>query len=421
MAVLGNLVTVAPSPPFPYYAAPMPLYKVFMVYFFVLVLYAHALLAYKVYVSKDKFKKQLAAILVGTGIGFIGGATTFFPVFHISIFPYCAYVVPIYVLAISYAIFRHQLMDISVVIRKTLLYSLVSAALIAVYVGTITLFAQVLGARHASSSAFSFALAAVFITLLFNPLRVRIQRLVDSYFPREAVNQTVLREITGAFVHEIKTPLSNIALPAELTFMDMDDLQEGKVSAKDIIPKIKKRMKYIMDQALLAGSKVEAVREATVAETIAKSKADLKEVLENSLSQMMDLLQQGRVMAKLDLPQAMEAVPGSARQLEVVFGNLIKNAAEAMAHTVQPRKLVISANKNGDKVIIQVKDTGSGIPPADLPMVFQSNYSTKGSKGAGMGLFLCRQIVEAHNGTIEVSSQSGHGATFTIKLPFNAT
>jgi signal transduction histidine kinase len=417
LTITGHLISVVPTPPFQYYALPLPLYSIFLVYFFLLVLYSHVLLAYKVYVTKDKIRKQLAAILIGTGIGFIGGSTTFLPAFHIHIFPYGAYVVPIYVLAISYAIFKHQLMDISVVIRKTLLYSLVSAALIAVYVGTITLLAQVLGTRHASSSAFSFALAAVFITLLFNPLRVRIQRFVDRHFSREAVDKTVLREITSAFVHEIKTPLSNIALPAELTFMDMDDLQGGKKTPDEVIPKIKKRMKYIMDQALLAGSKVEAVREATVAEDIARSSANLDEVFNNSIKQMNEHLRKAKVETSVEAPEIIAPVRASARQLEVVFGNLIKNAAEAMAGTRGPRRLEISAMQVDGKAIVTVADTGPGIKPADLQLVFDPHYTTKGPKGAGTGLALCRQIIEAHKGTIEVSSTPGHGATFTIILP----
>src|SRR5262249_45144918 len=130
-------------------------------------------------------REQIKYLVFGTIVGFCGGATTYLSVYDVPVFPYGVYLVPVYIVTVSYAIFKHQLMDISLVIKKTLLYSLISAALACVYVGTITVFAQLLESRHGSASAFSSALAAIFITLLFNPVRLRTQRAVDRYFPRE--------------------------------------------------------------------------------------------------------------------------------------------------------------------------------------------------------------------------------------------
>jgi len=127
-----------------------------------------------------------------------------------------------------------------------------------------------------------------------------------------------------------------------------------------------------------------------------------------------------KVEAYVEMPKTLIPIRASAKQLEVVFGNLIKNAAEAMLDSAGPRRLEIAAKQMDGKVIVTVADTGPGIKPSDLPHVFQSHYSTKGPKGAGIGLTLCRQIIEAHKGTIEVASSPGHGATFTITLPTNA-
>jgi len=419
LSLTGALYSVRSYPPFTYYTVPFPPYTLFLIYFFGLVLYAFVILYRHVTKAQGQRKNQLKYIFWANILAFSGGCTSFFPLFKVPIFPYGVYAVPIYIVMTTYAIVRHQLMDISLVVRKTLLYSLVSAVLAAIYVATITLMAHLLGGRHGSASAFSSALAAICITLLFNPVRLRIQRFVDRHFFREAVDQTVLREITGAFVHEIKTPLSNIALPAELTLMDMEDLKKGKSLADDVILKIQKRMKYIMDQALLAGSKVEAVREATVADHLAKGELDLRQVLKSSLKHMDEHLRHPRVKVQFDVPASLGPIRGSARQLEIVFANLIKNAAEAMAELPanKPHEIHIQAAKNDGHVQVRVADTGPGIKPEDTERVFRSHYTTKGPGGAGMGLYLCRQIIQTHGGSIKATGARDKGAVFVIELP----
>jgi two-component system NtrC family sensor kinase len=101
-------------------------------------------------------------------------------------------------------------------------------------------------------------------------------------------------------------------------------------------------------------------------------------------------------------------------QLQQAIMNLVLNACDAML----PRggKLTIEAQDLQDKVQIRISDTGRGIEQADLKRVFDSFFTTKQS-GTGLGLALCKKVVEHHNGTITVDSQPGVGATFTILLP----
>src|SRR5262249_58579194 len=114
LTVTGHMVSVFKIPPFHYYALPLPLYKLFLIHFFGLVLHIHGLLFSAIRKSDGKRKKQLTAIFIGTSVGFIGGSTTFFPAYGFSMFPYGGYAVPVYILVISYGIFRYQIMDISV-------------------------------------------------------------------------------------------------------------------------------------------------------------------------------------------------------------------------------------------------------------------------------------------------------------------
>ena len=110
-----------------------------------------------------------------------------------------------------------------------------------------------------------------------------------------------------------------------------------------------------------------------------------------------------------------------ANQIQQVLLNLIVNARQAMPGG--GRMFVsVRANRHDGMAEISVRDTGSGIPPEQLPRIFQPFYSTKkadqrGQGGTGLGLALCRDIIEAHKGRIRVESTVGKGTTFTLRFP----
>src|SRR3546814_876422 len=102
-------------------------------------------------------------------------------------------------------------------------------------------------------------------------------------------------------------------------------------------------------------------------------------------------------------------------QLQQVSLNLIRNAVEAMSES-KIRELTIGARQAGDKVIIEISDTGTGIPAADRPKLFDAFFSTKKS-GLGIGLLVSRTIVEAHGGHIRAEEAERGGVKFVIELP----
>ena len=125
----GKLVDVVPKAEFSYYTAPLAAYPAYVAFFFSAVLYAHALLLKAYYVSSGQKREQLKYLFCGSTVGFIGGSTAFFPVFDWPIFPYGIYLVALYVLIIGYSILRHRLMDITVVIHKSVAYGFLLAAI----------------------------------------------------------------------------------------------------------------------------------------------------------------------------------------------------------------------------------------------------------------------------------------------------
>ena len=116
---------------------------------------------------------------------------------------------------------------------------------------------------------------------------------------------------------------------------------------------------------------------------------------------------------------ALPNVAGDPRQLENVFGNLFKNAVEAMAGRPKKRLAIEAAlSKTEGFVEVRVTDTGCGIPKSDLDRIWISFYTTKGDRGGtGLGLSACMQIVSQMEGKIEVESQVNVGTTFIVSLP----
>ncbi len=125
-----------------------------------------------------------------------------------------------------------------------------------------------------------------------------------------------------------------------------------------------------------------------------------------------------RQLQSVELLQDFAMVPPvkcSAGELQQVFLNLIKNAVDAMKKE-RTRQLFIRLWPEADEVRISVSDTGCGIPPDILPRIFDDLFTTK-KDGTGIGLATVRKIVAAHDGKIDVTSEVGHGTTFTLSFP----
>jgi signal transduction histidine kinase len=179
-------------------------------------------------------------------------------------------------------------------------------------------------------------------------------------------------------------------------------------------------MKDIMLQTVRASEKIEAIRQFSKPGQIKLQAVELGKIVQNSLSLLDHLLRTTHVTVKTHFVEAIAPIRGDAKQLEIVFVNLIKNAAEAMSTNPGPalaRLLVLTGREEGDWIVTTVKDTGPGMKSTDVGHLFNAYFTTKGSEGTGMGLFLSQQVIKAHGGTIDVTSEEGRGTEFIIRLP----
>ena len=146
---------------------------------------------------------------------------------------------------------------------------------------------------------------------------------------------------------------------------------------------------------------------------------DLNEATREVIALSLSELQRSRIILRSELAVDLPPVLGDRVQLQQVILNLVGNAVEAMsALDSRPRQLLISTTRsdaNGG-VLLAVHDSGSGIDPADLERVFEAFYTTKPG-GMGMGLSICRAIVEAHGGKLWAMQGAPHGAIFQFTLP----
>jgi two-component system sensor histidine kinase AtoS len=107
---------------------------------------------------------------------------------------------------------------------------------------------------------------------------------------------------------------------------------------------------------------------------------------------------------------------GDQEALRSVFTNLFLNAVQAMG--VKGGVLVVKVNTDAENVRIEISDTGCGIPPENLPKLFEPYFSTK-ETGTGLGLAIVKKNLEEHKGKIDVQSTPNKGTTFTVTLPMN--
>ncbi|HVO32833.1 MAG TPA: HAMP domain-containing sensor histidine kinase [Elusimicrobiota bacterium] len=361
---------------------------------------------------------QMRYVFAAYLIAFGGGVQTFLLAFGIPMMPYAICLVPIGLALIWHAIATRKMMDFDVAIRKTFIYSVLAAALTAVYVGVAVSLAAIVQSRLLGSpSPFSYAAAAIAITLLFDPFRRRIQQWVDRRFPRESLNQTMLREATGNFVHEIKRPLVNISMPIQLAMADLKRLNPRDPPQSEVLESLRERLAFVLRQTHDAAEKIEAIQALATDDESPGDNIDLAEVFERALTNEADRLQSAGVRVQADV-NGVCIIKGDRHQLEIALANVIRNAADAMLDQPAGRRLLCcNLHRKSTSIALCISDTGPGIGPQELGRLFEPWFTTKGSRGMGIGLYLAREIIQRHGGSVEVASAPGQGTTFRIDLP----
>jgi PAS domain S-box-containing protein len=207
-------------------------------------------------------------------------------------------------------------------------------------------------------------------------------------------------QLASAIGHEIRNPLGVIKNAAYFLNMKLKDTADEKVVKHlKILEKEVNSANLIISDLLGFARKKQPTLDQT----------DLNETVKNTFSYI-TVPENIKVEIKLgEIPEMLL----DKEQVQRVCQNLILNAVQAMP---EGGKLTIQTTKQDDSAKLTVRDTGVGIPKENMPKLFTPLFSTK-AKGIGLGLAICKQIVEGHDGNITVESRVGEGSTFTVKLP----
>jgi signal transduction histidine kinase/CheY-like chemotaxis protein len=222
---------------------------------------------------------------------------------------------------------------------------------------------------------------------------------------------TTMGELTASIAHEINQPLAAIVTQSEaaLEFLDRDDpdLDEARDS-----------LLSITEDGMRAGEVIRGLRALAGKSGPQLTKLEIDDVIKQVLALTRSELLRHDVVLRTDLDAADRPVMGDRVQLQQVLLNLIMNGVEAMrAVTERTRELTVSSMlAEPGAVLVSIKDTGTGLDPSVAERVFQPFFTTK-SNGLGMGLSICRSIVETHGGRLWVSPRTSHGADVRFTVP----
>jgi signal transduction histidine kinase len=215
--------------------------------------------------------------------------------------------------------------------------------------------------------------------------------------------------VAAAMAHEIKQPLSAMVTGADaaVRWLDrsMPDIDEAKTA-----------LKRIAANGLRAGAVIGSIRAMFKSDARNRTSLDINELINESINMLRSDLQKHRVSVQTDTNRRVRQVTGDRIQLQQVLLNLIANAIDSMAGEDEPRILSVKSEVLDSGIMVAVADSGKGIASQDVGRIFNPLFTTK-THGMGMGLSICRSIIEAHEGQIWVTADKGRGAIFHFTLP----
>ncbi|HUZ97645.1 MAG TPA: ATP-binding protein, partial [Edaphobacter sp.] len=222
---------------------------------------------------------------------------------------------------------------------------------------------------------------------------------------------TSLGALTASIAHEVNQPLSGIVTNAStclrMLAADPPNIDGARETARRTIR-----------DGNRASEVITRLRALFSKEDITTERVDLNEATQEVIALSLGELQGNRVLLRSELANHLPPVVGDRVQLQQVILNLLRNALDAMSAVEdRPRQLVIRTEQDeSDSVRLTMQDTGIGIDSQNLDRLFDAFYTTK-SAGMGMGLSVCRSIIERHRGHLWAALNDGPGATFSFSIP----
>ncbi|MDD4182681.1 MAG: ATP-binding protein, partial [Candidatus Omnitrophica bacterium] len=360
--------------------------------------------------SSGKKQNQLKYLFCSMLFGFSAGTANFLLAYNINLpfSPFLTYLGSIWALIAAYAIFRHHLMDITIVIKRTAVYSMLVTLItvsyfILIYIAE-SFFRGFVGYK---SMLLTIGFLVIF-TLAFQPLKNIIQSFIDKYFFKGS--QAILAEelqkaqeelkrierlkavgtLAAGMAHEIKNPLTGIK-----TFTEY--LPE-KYNEPGFVDKFHKIVSTEVDKI---NSIVQQLLDFSKPKQLQLQEVNIHQIIDQTLSLLSNSLIKYKIALVRNYDTSLPSVRMDPNQMQQVFCNLFLYAIEAMKGG---GKLTVSTSQTNNTIQITISDTGKGITQKDLEHIFDPFYTTK-ETGTGLGMSIIYGIVKEHKGDIKVESK----------------
>ena len=222
--------------------------------------------------------------------------------------------------------------------------------------------------------------------------------------------QRLRQNMVADVAHELRTPLSN--LKGYLEAINDGVIKPNKAAIRSLNEEATTLSRLVADLQELSLADAGELKITLQPEDISKL---IKEIITNSHPKT----RAKGLKITADLPKQLPLLKIDAYRIKQVLGNLLDNAIE---HTGKGSEITLTASEQDKMVAISVTDTGEGIPPEELSLIFERFYRVDKSRarttgGSGLGLTIAKRLVEAHGGTITATSEVGKGSCFTFTLP----
>ena len=264
-----------------------------------------------------------------------------------------------------------------------------------------------------------FLSSTLVLTVLLYEIQAIYAKLLDAVLAQRREREARLMTgdaVAATIAHEVRQPLTAMIASAEagLRFLDR---------SMPRVDRAKETFRRIAADGHRAGEVVGSVRAIFRSDPRTRTSLDVNELIRDALVLERGDLHKHRIKVQVQPSTQLLEVQGDRVQLQQVLLNLITNAIHAMATEDEPRVLCVRSDTHeGNYVIVSVADTGTGINSHDIDRIFSPLFTTK-SDGMGMGLSICRAIIQAHDGRLWVSPNTPRGAVFqfTVRAQNTAT
>ncbi len=420
---------IKPKLNFTYYGDAGPLYILWIITYGAIITYCIILLAKKMRgpacrqagapVSK---KNHIRYVLLASVMGFVGGATIYPLWYDVPIAPFGEHIIFLYPIILTLAVLKHKLLDIEIVVRETIIYSLLAGFITIIYLLTILFTERFFKGIIGYKSFLATAVSAMAIAILFTPVKNRIQALVDKFYIgglrtsmqrefekfkvelEQSDKMKAVATLAAGLAHEVRNPLTAIKTFTEFLPKKFKD------------PVFRKKFTRIVGQEVeRIDSIVAQLLEFSKPKKLNLQKVNIHNLLNDTLTLLSEQLIKDKITIHKHYGNFKAVILADPAKLRHVFFNVFKNAIEAMAVKDTGKSLSIKTYILDEELVTETVDTGCGMTDEQLNRACDPFFSTK-ENGTGLGLSIVSSIMKEHCARLEIKSRINSGTI--IKLYF---